>query len=254
MLIDIDNFPKKSLPNNLSVRYTQIEYIARFLSINKRIFMKNNRFLLALALCTGLQFNTSIYSSEQVAEVAPQQSYWQMYAPQFMKDTATATSDYIASWIPDRIKNAVNKMSTNTKIAVAVAIMISLGAYNREAIMKLVNDALQKPQLPQLTDTSAPTGASSTKKGENDPHFSHVKASWMETLSKPYDNPISGDIEGPQRLKESFDKIYIYGDKWNTFEGKAYEAAVKELIAKGVLQQTNSHFITDPETGKKIWD
>ena len=91
--------------------------------------MKNNRFLLAFALCIGLQFNTSIYSSES-------------YLSQALKAASSTVSSYWQS-----IQNTVSNWSTRKKIAVTSALLASLAAiYNREALMTLVDDAQIKAQ------------------------------------------------------------------------------------------------------------
>jgi hypothetical protein len=73
----------------------------------------------------------------------PTKSYWQSYAPQFMQDATTATSNYVASWIPQSIKDRINSWSTRKKVAVASAIIVSLAAiYNRDTIISMINTAL----------------------------------------------------------------------------------------------------------------
>jgi len=81
---------------------------------------------------------------EQAEVEKTTQSYWQMYAPQFMQDATSATSGYIATWIPQSIKDTVNKWSTKKKIAVASAIIGSLVAigYNKDTIIAFINNAI----------------------------------------------------------------------------------------------------------------
>jgi hypothetical protein len=103
--------------------------------------MKTNKFLLTITLCAGLQFNA--HAAEQAETPTTEQSYWQMYAPQFAQDAATTTSAYVASWIPQPVKDRVNSWSPRKQKIVLGAIITSLAAiYNREAILEFVNNML----------------------------------------------------------------------------------------------------------------
>lgn len=144
----------------------------------------------------------------------PTDSYWQMYAPQFMQDTASATSDYIASWIPNRIKNAVNKMSTKTKIALATTAIASLAAlYHRDALIKMLFSN-QTPQSPFLTEEEKKElGIFPTKTVERKEINDPKRLEQLQKTSKPYvsilkklNQPLANPIE-EKKAQEIANKI-----------------------------------------------
>ena len=87
----------------------------------------------------------------------PTKSYWQMYAPQFVQDATSATSGYIASWIPQSIRERVNSWSTRKKVIIASAALASLAAiYNRDQIIAMINQAtmMEEPTATQVKTIS----------------------------------------------------------------------------------------------------
>lgn len=97
-------------------------------------------------LCAGLSIGLN------ASEVSAEQSSWR-FVPRFVKDTASATSDYIASWIPQSIKDTVNSWSTRKKMEYAAA---TLGAllvvYNRDQIIEWATKVLSQQNAPELSE------------------------------------------------------------------------------------------------------
>lgn len=158
----------------------------------------------------------------------PIKGYWGSYAPQFMQNAATSTKDYVASWIPQSVKDRVNTWSTKKKLTVAGAVLSSLlGIYNKDQIIKWMTDTLNeqpKSKLLSYKEKKAlglPTTMSIQRsKAEQDPEY--IKklqriANDIKTDRLKAEQPLSNkrDEAAAQKLaKEILQEYYDTKEDW----------------------------------------
>lgn len=98
--------------------------------------MKYNKFVIALAFCVGMQSAVNFCAQEFQAV-----SYWQR------------GKDYVASWIPQSVKDTVGQWSMRKKLVVLSTIIGTLVAiYNKDQIIQWVDNIIKQHKLEGMAE------------------------------------------------------------------------------------------------------
>src|SRR5438445_562156 len=112
--------------------------------------MKQNKFLIALALCAIMQPNISFGAERAKGEVTPQptapKTFWQRWVPEGVRNVGSAISERAASAY-EKIAGSKGRLLRFG----AIVAYLAVAGYNRERVMNFFNEQWDRAENNSLT-------------------------------------------------------------------------------------------------------